>query len=108
MSTLLKVAILDDYQQVALSFADFSALSGQAEITVFNDHLVSQAELIARLLPFQIVCVMRERTPLNRELLSQLPNLKLIVSTGFRNASIDTVAVEIKSSTVLIHGLLSM
>lgn len=104
MNTKLKVAILDDYQQVALSFADFSILNDQAEITVFNDHLVNQADLIERLLPFQIVCVMRERTPLNRELLSQLPNLKLIVSTGFRNASIDTVAAEELNITISHTG----
>ena len=94
MNTKIKIAILDDYQQVALSFADFSIVDHQAELTIFNDHLADQAAIIERLLPFQVICVMRERTPLNRELLSQLPNLKLIVSTGLRNASIDMKAAE--------------
>ena len=94
MNTKIKIAILDDYQQVALSFADFSIVDHQAELTIFNDHLADQAAIIERLLPFQVICVMRERTPLNRELLAQLPNLKLIVSTGLRNASIDMKAAE--------------
>lgn len=94
MGAKIKIAILDDYQQVASSFADFSVLNDQAEITFFHDHLEGQADLIERLLPFQIICVMRERTPLKRELLSKLPQLKLIVSTGFRNASIDIKAAE--------------
>lgn len=94
MNNKTKIAILDDYQKVALSFADFSVIDEQAEITVFEDHITGVKELVERLLPFQIICVMRERTPLNKELLSQLPNLKLIISTGFRNASIDTKAAE--------------
>lgn len=94
MGSKIKIAILDDYQQVASSFADFSVLDNQADITVFHDHIADEAALVERLLPFQIVCVMRERTPLNREILSKLSNLKLIVSTGFRNASIDVKAAE--------------
>ena len=73
--------------------ADWSVLKN-AEITVFHDHRKDRAALITRLLPFDILCVMRERTPLNDELLTALPNLKLIVSTGRRNASIDMKAVE--------------
>jgi len=88
----MKVAILDDYQNVALQLADWSAVRRHAEITVFNDHLADPAAIVARLRPFEAVCVMRERTPLRREILQQLPNLKLIASTGPRNASIDTRA----------------
>lgn len=94
MGSKIKIAVLDDYQQVTSSFADLSVLHNQADITVFHDHIADQAALVERLLPFQIVCVMRERTPLNREILSKLSNLKLIVSTGFRNASIDLKAAE--------------
>jgi phosphoglycerate dehydrogenase-like enzyme len=61
-----------------------------AEITVFNDHLPDPVGVVERLRPFDVVCVMRERTPLTREILQQLPNLKLIASTGPRNASINT------------------
>jgi phosphoglycerate dehydrogenase-like enzyme len=90
----MKIAILDDYQNVALKMADWSALSGRAEITVFNDHLADPSALVAKLLPFDIVCVMRERTPLPREVLQHLPRLKLVASTGSRNAWIDTGAAK--------------
>ena len=85
----MKVAILDDYQNVALKLADWSAVRRQAELTVFNDHVADTTAVIERLRSFDVVCVMRERTPLTREVLQQLPQLKLIASTGPRNASID-------------------
>ena len=90
----IEIAVLDDYQSVALKMADWSELEKVSNITVFHDHLSDQQELVKRLKPFDILCLMRERTPVNRELLSNLPNLKLIVSTGFRNASIDAAAVQ--------------
>jgi phosphoglycerate dehydrogenase-like enzyme len=86
----MNVAILDDYQNVALRLADWSGVRRHAEITVFNDHVADPSAVVARLRPFDVVCVMRERTPLTREILQQLPNLKLIASTGPRNASIDS------------------
>jgi phosphoglycerate dehydrogenase-like enzyme len=86
----MKVAILDDYQNVALKLADWSAVRRRAEISVFNDHVADTAAVVERLRPFDVVCVMRERTWLTREILQQLPQLKLIASTGPRNASIDT------------------
>ena len=88
----MKVAILDDYQNVALQLADWSRVRRHAEITVFNDHIAVPSAVVERLRPFDAMCVMRERTPLPREILQQLPNLKLIASTGPRNASIDTKA----------------
>jgi phosphoglycerate dehydrogenase-like enzyme len=88
----MKVAILDDYQNVALLLADWSGVRRCAEITVFNDHVAEASAIVERLRPFEVVCVMRERTPLPREILQQLPNLKLIASTGPRNASIDSQA----------------
>lgn len=91
---IARIAILDDYQNVALGLADWSVLKDRAEITVFNDHLDEEAAVIARLRPFDIVCVMRERTPLPRSIIAALPNLKLIVSTGARNASIDLAAAQ--------------
>jgi phosphoglycerate dehydrogenase-like enzyme len=86
----MKVAILDDYQNVALRLADWSAVQRHAEITVFNDHVSDPSGVVERLRPFEVVCVMRERRPLPRDILQQLPNLRLIASTGPRNASIDT------------------
>ena len=87
-----KIAILDDYQNAALESADWSVLRGRAEITVFQDHLDDTDTVIKRLLPFDIICVMRERTPLPRNVIERLPNLKFIASTGPVNASIDVVA----------------
>jgi phosphoglycerate dehydrogenase-like enzyme len=88
----MKVAILDDYQNVALRIADWSGVRRHGDITVFNDHIADSAAVVERLRPFDVVCVMRERTPLTKEILQQVPNLKLIASTGARNASIDTQA----------------
>src|SRR5262249_60665476 len=91
-SNPIRVAILDDYQNVALKMADWSALATRAEIAVFNDHIADPEALVERLSPFDILCVMRERTPLPREVLQRLPRLKLIASTSPRNASIDSLA----------------
>jgi phosphoglycerate dehydrogenase-like enzyme len=88
----MNIAILDDYQNVALRLADWSGVRRHADITVFNDHVADLAAVVERLRPFDVVCVMRERTPLTREILQQLPNLRLIASTGPRNASIDSQA----------------
>jgi phosphoglycerate dehydrogenase-like enzyme len=85
----MNIAILDDYQGVALRLADWSSLPGRPRIDVFRDHLSDLEALVERLSPYDVVCVMRERTPLTRELIDRLPNLKLIASTGGRNASID-------------------
>jgi phosphoglycerate dehydrogenase-like enzyme len=90
----MKVAILDDYQNVALKLANWSAVVSRADITVFSDHVAGPDAVVARLLPFDVICVMRERTPLPRGIIERLPRLKLIVSTGPRNASIDMEAAE--------------
>ena len=87
-----KIAVLDDYQNVALDSADWSAIRERADIAVFQNHLADPDAVIGRLLPFDIVCVMRERTPLPRIVIERLPNLKLIASTGPVNAAIDVVA----------------
>ena len=100
----VKVAILDDYQNVALQMADWSPLAGRAAITVFNDHLDDPDAVAARLAPFEVVCVMRERTPLTRGLLERLPRLKLIASTAFRNASIDLQAAHERGIAVANTG----
>ena len=88
----LKIAVLDDYQGVALTLADWSAVAARADVTVFNDHLAETDAVVERLLPFDVLCVMRERTPLRRNVIERLPKLKLIASTGKRNASIDAEA----------------
>jgi lactate dehydrogenase-like 2-hydroxyacid dehydrogenase len=88
----VNIAILDDYQNIALEMADWSSLDRRATIMVFNDHLADTDRVVERLLPFDAVCVMRERTPLSRAIIERLPRLKLIASTAFRNASIDIAA----------------
>jgi phosphoglycerate dehydrogenase-like enzyme len=87
-----KIAVLDDYQNAALDNADWSAIRERADIAVFQNHLADPDAVIGRLLPFDIVCVMRERTPLPRIVIERLPNLKLIASTGPVNAAIDVAA----------------
>lgn len=84
-----KVALLDDYQQVALQYADWDSLSPECSVTVFSDHLTDEEAIVDRLLDFDIVMALRERTPFRRALLERLPNLKMIASAGMRNAAID-------------------
>lgn len=93
----MRIAILDDYQGVALSLADWESLG--AQVTVFRD-TVSGAALVERLQPFEVICAMRERTPLPASVIEALPNLKLIVTTGMRNASIDTAAAAARGIAV--------
>jgi phosphoglycerate dehydrogenase-like enzyme len=88
----IRIAVLDDYQNVALSIADWSALGTRATVTVFNDHLTDIDALVARLQPFDVVCIMRERTPMTRAVIERLPALRLIASTARQNASIDLAA----------------
>jgi len=90
----MKVAILDDYQNVALQMADWAPVAQRAEITVFSDHVADPDALVARLTPFDVIFVMRERTPLPREILQRLPQLKMIASTGPFNAAIDMAVAE--------------
>jgi phosphoglycerate dehydrogenase-like enzyme len=104
----MKIAILDDYQNVALRMADWSALADRAQITVFNDHVTDPAAVVERLLPFDVVCVMRERTPLPREVIQHLPQLKLIASTGPRNAAIDMAAAKARGISVTATGYSSL
>jgi len=100
----MRVAILDDYQNVALSMADWSEVAARADITVFTDHLADQDAVVERLVPFDVVCVMRERTPLPRTVIERLPRLKMIASTGPFNASIDVAAAKDRGIYVSTTG----
>ena len=88
----MKVAVLDDYQSVAENMADWSQLPPGAEVAFFSDHLTDESALAERLGGFDVVVGMRERTPFPRSLLERLPNLRLLVTTGRRNASFDIAA----------------
>jgi phosphoglycerate dehydrogenase-like enzyme len=89
---MIRVAILDDYQNVALDMADWSVLAPHCQVEAFRDHLTDHAAIAARLQDFDIVTCMRERTPFSRDLLERLPNLRLLVTAGMRNAAIDVAA----------------
>jgi phosphoglycerate dehydrogenase-like enzyme len=93
----MKIAVLDDYTGAALDLADWSGLG---EVRVFHDTLTDEGALAERLAPFEVLCLMRERTPLPARLIVRLPNLRLIVTTGPRNASIDTAAAASRGITV--------
>lgn len=84
----MKIAVLDDYANVSHEMANWHAIT-DAEITVFNDTVVDRAALIDRLMPFEVICMMRERTPFPAGLIDALSNLKLLVTSGPRNLSID-------------------
>ena len=91
-SARVRVAVLDDYQNVSMTMADWSPVTSRADVTVFTDHVADPDVLIERLRPFDAVFVMRERTPLPRYVIEHLPRLRMIASTGPFNASIDTDA----------------
>jgi phosphoglycerate dehydrogenase-like enzyme len=87
-----RVALLDDYQGVALGMADWKSLPAGTDVVVFKDHLADEDALAARLADFDIIMALRERTPFPRTLLGRLPKLKLLITAGMRNASIDMKA----------------
>ena len=95
-----RCAILDDYQNVALQVADWSKLKGDVEVKVFNKALGPPNQVIAALKGFNIVCLMRERTLFQRDVISALPDLKLIVTSGQRNAAIDMATAAERSIPV--------
>ncbi|MET4059479.1 phosphoglycerate dehydrogenase-like enzyme [Arthrobacter sp. UYP6] len=97
---MMKCAVLDDYQHAATGFADWALLGNQIELTVFPDHLAEEDAVAARLAGFDVVVLMRERTPFPASLLTRLPQLKLLVTTGLRNASIDLDAARRQGVTV--------
>jgi phosphoglycerate dehydrogenase-like enzyme len=84
-----RLAILDDYQHVALEAADWKSLAGDVEVSVFHDHIKGEDAVARALADFDIIVAMRERTPFPASLIQKLPNLKLLVTTGMRNLAID-------------------
>ena len=90
----LRCAILDDYQNVALTMADWSKVTDDIDVKVFNHHFGSADDVVSALQGFAIVCAMRERTAFPRAVIERLPDLKLLITTGMRNASIDLNAAK--------------
>ena len=99
-SNSFSVAVLDDYQRVARGLADWASLSPQAETVFFHDHAGEGDQLIARLRPFNILVLMRERTRIDAATIERLPKLRLIVTVGAWNAAIDMDAAQRKGIVV--------
>ena len=100
--TRLRCAILDDYLNLALTIADWSKVKDRIDITVFNQPFASQEAARSALQDFEIICAMRERTPFPRALFAGLPKLKLLITSGMRNAAIDMEAA--KDHQVVLCG----
>jgi phosphoglycerate dehydrogenase-like enzyme len=100
----VRCAVLDDYQNVALEIADWSKIKGDVDIKVFHEHLRGPDRVVAALKEFDIVVAMRERTAFPRAVIEALPALKLLITTGMRNASIDIDAAKEAGVTVCGTG----
>lgn len=99
-----RCAILDDYQNVALKSADWSPLKDQIDITVFDKPFASSDEAVRALQDFEIICAMRERTSFNSEVLTALPNLKLLLTSGMKNAAFDLETAKARGIVVCGTG----
>ena len=99
---MLKVAILDDYQNVSQQFVDLKKLSGKYEIKIFSKSFVDEADAIEKLAEFEALLIMRERTPITKNLIENLTKLKFIITSGLRNKSIDLDAA--KKRKIVVSG----
>ncbi|MDF2789627.1 MAG: 2-hydroxyacid dehydrogenase [Neobacillus sp.] len=100
----LTCAILDDYQKVALTMADWSAIREYVDIKVFQEHFKNETKVVNALSDCDMIVIMRERTPFGASVLSKLPQLKLLITSGMRNASIDIAAANAQGITVCGTG----
>ena len=94
---MLKVAILDDYQNVSQQFVDLEKLSGKYEIRIFSEPFEDEADALDKLVDFEALLIMRERTPITKNLIENLNKLKFIVTSGLKNKSIDLDAAKKKA-----------
>ena len=99
---MLKVAILDDYQNVSQQFVDIEKLSGKYEIKIFSEPFTNEAEVIEQLSEFEALLIMRERTPMTKNIIDNLNKLKFIITSGSRNKSIDLDAA--KKRKIIVCG----
>ena len=90
----IKVAVLDDYQNVTHKFANWKALDPKIELHIIDRYIGVDKNLVEQLIDFEVLCLMRERTPLTEDLINKLPNLKLVITSGMWNASIDLEALK--------------
>ncbi len=99
---MIKIAILDDYQNVSHTFLDLKKLSGKYEIKIFNEPFKDESDAIEQLLEFEALLIMRERTPITKNLIDNLKNLKFIITSGMRNKSINLE--ETKKRKIIVSG----
>ena len=90
----IKVAVLDDYQNVTHKFANWKPLEQKIELHIIDRYIGVDKNLVEQLMDFEVLCLMRERTPLTEYLINKLPNLKLVITSGMWNASIDLEALK--------------
>ena len=99
---MLKVAILDDYQNVSQQFVDLQKLSGKYEFKVFSEPFIDEADTLEQLADFEALLIMRERTPMTKNIIDNLSKLKFIITSGTRNNSIDLETA--KKRRVIVCG----
>ena len=99
---MLKVAILDDYQNVSQQFVDLEKLSGKYEFKIFSEPFIDEADVLEQLSDFEALLIMRERTPMTKNIIDNLPKLKFIITSGSRNKSIDLEAA--KKRKIIVCG----
>ena len=99
---MLKVAILDDYQNVSQQFVDLEKLSGKYEFKIFSEPFVDEADILDQLADFEALLIMRERTPMTKNIIDNLTKLKFIITSGSRNKSIDLDAA--KKRKIIVCG----
>ncbi len=95
----MKIAVLDDWQKNAQDFADWSRVSASHQLDFYSEQFLGE-ELVSRLAPYDILCVMRERTVFSEEVIAQLPNLKAVITSGMRNAALDLAAFNARGISV--------
>ena len=99
---MLKVAILDDYQNVSQQFVDLEKLSGKYEFKIFSEPFIDEDDAINQLSDFEALLIMRERTPMTENLINSLSKLKFIITSGTRNKSINLDAT--KKRNIIVSG----
>ena len=99
---MLKVAILDDYQNISQQFVDLKKLSGKYEFKIFSEPFINEADALDKLSDFEALLIMRERTPITKNIINSLPNLKYLMTSGMRNNAIDLEAA--KQKKIVICG----
>jgi len=99
---MLKVAILDDYQNVSQQFVDLEKLAGKYEIKIFSEPFEDEADALDKLSEFEALLIMRERTPITKNLIENLTKLKFIITSGLKNNSIDLVSA--KKRKIIVSG----